>query len=1123
MIAGQIDIIMQADIVRLLKDMNDAKGVVTSAANAMGNAWEFAKGALAGMIAGLSIGAFTSWMKAAIDAGDATKEFSQKTGVAAADVAGLQLAFKQGGVDGDALTASISKMSKQMAAGNDAFKTLGIETRNTDGTLRSVKDVLYETAEAFAGVKDGAAKSAIAQEIFGKSGAALIPTLNEGADGLREMAEMAEKLGLVISEDVAEQSDKFNDTMELIHMSSQGLARTVMAEVLPTLNDLAGAFLKSKTEGDGLHRSAEVIAAGLKILYSVAVVGVEVFSTLGKIIGALAAQLTAIATGDFKLFKQIGDEANADIKNDWTKSIANLGSVWDGTAGKGVDAMAKMTRAQKNLTLATKDQETATKKQRDEWEKLVKAGADLVNGIRNHNDIIQLELDLSRKLTEGEKQLIDLEQKLKDGKIALGSAEHKLALEEIARGETLRSNQKWMDDSKKANDAMFESILKATDAINDQATKQEAANAVIGLSKEAVEALTVAETQRAAAMARQKADMYDKAGVEDSIKQAYLDQADALDKLASKQAEGVQLKAAKEAADAWQKTADLIYDGISDSLLRAFESGKGFFKSLWNDIKSSFERTVFKMAINGILSIGGELLGGVAGQVLSGGSGAGSALSGLSGAGSLAQMFGVGGGAGGIFGSSAAYGAAIGTTNIGAGSQAAMLASQTGEFGFAGAAATSEAAAGAGAGASAAAGGAGEMIAAFGPYAIVALALYAMFADHSKWSLGSVASGAFGGNNDFGTTKSDLPYSFGNNTEHERGPLEPLVNSIGALLAGTAEGFGGKAGSGLGITAATDLDREGQIAGIVALVLNGQRIGGVQTGTGAFAGDNPGAASKIASDQMQAWFQGAVPQLIVQGLQQSDLPKRFSDFFNSVSAADLTAAKAAEMLQTANAIKTLTDSVLPLGGAFARLSDVSLGAVQNITKLTGGMDAFMQKTADYLANYYSEEERMKISAQNVLKVVGAAGIDASGATSRNQLRMLMDSLDPSSAQGQAQMAALLNVEAEYAKLADYLTAQGTTLGALAEGAPQVAAINALTTPAQETADATKETAETVKGVATSTADTATATQAIADGQDTQTSALAAGFNFLGSKLDQVNLTLADIDRLSTQANARAAG
>ena len=111
MIAGQIEIQMMADLARLKKDMDEAKGIVGNAAAAMGSAMDFVKGAIGGMVAGLSVHAFTGWLKAAIDAGDATKEFAQKTGIAAKDVAGLQLAFKQGGVEGDALTGSISSMT----------------------------------------------------------------------------------------------------------------------------------------------------------------------------------------------------------------------------------------------------------------------------------------------------------------------------------------------------------------------------------------------------------------------------------------------------------------------------------------------------------------------------------------------------------------------------------------------------------------------------------------------------------------------------------------------------------------------------------------------------------------------------------------------------------------------------------------------------------------------------------------------------------------------------------------------------------------------------------------------------------------------------------------------------
>jgi len=224
---------------------------------------------------GLSVNAFAGWIKGAINAADEANKLSQKIGITVKEIGGLQLAFSQGGVDAESMSSSLAKLNKNIAAGDSAFKTLGVATKNADGSLRSTTDVLADIADRFAGTENNANKTAMAIDLFGKSGAALIPVLNAGGNSIREFQELAQQLGLTLSEETALAAEKFNDTLELISMGSRGIANQVMAELLPTLQTLAGEFLNLMTQGGNLKGVADVISAGLKGLFTVAAVGVR--------------------------------------------------------------------------------------------------------------------------------------------------------------------------------------------------------------------------------------------------------------------------------------------------------------------------------------------------------------------------------------------------------------------------------------------------------------------------------------------------------------------------------------------------------------------------------------------------------------------------------------------------------------------------------------------------------------------------------------------------------------------------------------------------------------------------------------------------------------------------------
>lgn len=66
----------------------------------------------------------------------------------------------------------------------------------------------------------------------------------------------------------------------------------------------------------------------------------------------------------------------------------------------------------------------------------------------------------------------------------------------------------------------------------------------------------------------------------------------------------------KAQQEEWTKFYGDIYNGLSDSLYRGFEAGKGFFQNFWGGIKNLFKTTVLKLAVQGVMT---GVLGGIAG------------------------------------------------------------------------------------------------------------------------------------------------------------------------------------------------------------------------------------------------------------------------------------------------------------------------------------------------------------------------------------------------------------------------------------------------------------------------------------------------------------------------------
>ena len=280
-------------------------------------------GAVLGTAAVAVGGALALMTKQAIDAADEINKLSQKTGESAETLSALSYAFELGDVSGEAFGSSMIKLSRSMseaAQGSGdaavAFNVLGVAVKNADGSLRPTADVLGDVAQKFAEFADGPEKSALAIAIFGKSGADLIPVLNAGKDGLKSMADEAKQLGIVISGETARAAEEFNDTLTKIGKGANAAGQQLAAQLLPTLQTVATEFLNFQKEGNAVGSVLEFIGDAAKTsIETLVILGANVafvFKGVGREVGAIAAQVVALASLDIKGFNAISEAVKSD-------------------------------------------------------------------------------------------------------------------------------------------------------------------------------------------------------------------------------------------------------------------------------------------------------------------------------------------------------------------------------------------------------------------------------------------------------------------------------------------------------------------------------------------------------------------------------------------------------------------------------------------------------------------------------------------------------------------------------------------------------------------------------------------------------------------------------------------
>ena len=218
----------------------------------------FAKVAAGALAALYSVQGITSFVKAQIDAQDALNDMSERTGVAVEELSKLRYAAKLSDVDVGTLQQGITKLNKAMVdtanntgSARNAFAALGISVKNSDGSLKTNSQVLNELSDSFSSYADGANKSALAIEIFGKSGAELIPLLNQGSQGLKAMGDELAMLGGVVTAQAARNAGIFNDNLDRLRVTGSAFGMTIANQIMPYLNQLASEFLVAKANGLG--------------------------------------------------------------------------------------------------------------------------------------------------------------------------------------------------------------------------------------------------------------------------------------------------------------------------------------------------------------------------------------------------------------------------------------------------------------------------------------------------------------------------------------------------------------------------------------------------------------------------------------------------------------------------------------------------------------------------------------------------------------------------------------------------------------------------------------------------------------------------------------------------------
>lgn len=266
------------DIVVQLTDKNTEAGLkkITASAEGAKSALGKMKNDLMAIGAGVGVvGIGAKLAKEAIQWDVAVKKLSGITGATAKETSELLAVANYMGIAMEDSAGAFAKFSKNVGAakekmevaraegklGTDIFSKLGYTLEQIQG--KNTVEVFKMIQERLRGMKDGAEKTRVEMELFGRTGYQMHAMLNMSAEQMDKVAERAKAMGLIIDDETAAKSAKLNRELKDLENTGKRLAVSIGHELVPVFNDYAKGVLDVAKEFESMTAEQKEAIGGI--------------------------------------------------------------------------------------------------------------------------------------------------------------------------------------------------------------------------------------------------------------------------------------------------------------------------------------------------------------------------------------------------------------------------------------------------------------------------------------------------------------------------------------------------------------------------------------------------------------------------------------------------------------------------------------------------------------------------------------------------------------------------------------------------------------------------------------------------------------------------------------------
>jgi len=206
---------------------------------------------------------------------DDTSKLAARLGMTYGELAGLSLAGDLAGVSMETIGAAVTKADVafvRAAEGSktaaDAFASIGLSIDNLQGMTAAER--FDAIVDAIAALPTEAQRAEAAVQLFGRSGAQLLPLFAGGAEGIAAARAEAERFGLSLSNMQGQNVEAMNDAFTRAQQAVAGVVQQVVAYLAPAIDSVTTAFSDmignvggatiGQTIGEGILQGARFLA-----------------------------------------------------------------------------------------------------------------------------------------------------------------------------------------------------------------------------------------------------------------------------------------------------------------------------------------------------------------------------------------------------------------------------------------------------------------------------------------------------------------------------------------------------------------------------------------------------------------------------------------------------------------------------------------------------------------------------------------------------------------------------------------------------------------------------------------------------------------------------------------------